>query len=180
MSRIGRKPVPVPAKVTVNVKDGVVEVQGPKGTLKQPLHPKVSVATANGSITVSRADDAAESRAMHGLFRALINNMVQGVTQGFERKLDIIGVGYQAALKGKVLELTVGFANKVQIAVPEGVTVTLPTLTSVVVTGADKSAVGQFAAKVRAVKKPEPYGGTGIKYSTEVIRRKAGKAFGSK
>jgi large subunit ribosomal protein L6 len=183
MSRIGRKPVPVPANVKVSLADSTIRVEGPKGTLAWSHRPEIAVnydAAAN-QIVVSRANDERESRALHGLTRSLIANMVQGVTEGYTRKLEIVGVGYQAQLKkANTIALQVGFANQVVLEAPEGVTVVVADPTHVTVTGSDKQKVGQFAAEIRKVRPPEPYKGKGIRYEGEVVRRKAGKAFGSK
>lgn len=178
MSRIGRKPVPVAAGVDVNVQAGTIKVKGPKGELSLRWHPAMSVKweTGDREIIVERPDDARQNRALHGLTRAMIANMVEGVQKPYEKKLEIIGVGYQAVLKGKKLALTVGFANVIELPIPAGVTVVLTTPTAVVVTGIDKQAVGQFAANVRRVRPPEPYKGKGIRYVGEQVRRKAGKA----
>ena len=177
MSRIGKQPVPVPAGVKVNIANGVVRVEGPKGKLEQAIHPNMQVATDGKQLTVTRPNDERLNRALHGLTRALINNMVVGVTTGYEKKLKIEGVGFQAAMKGKGVELTVGFANRIVHTPPEGVTVAVPDPTTIVVSGADKQKVGQFAAEIRASKKPEPYKGKGIRYENEVVRRKEGKSF---
>lgn len=181
MSRIGKKPVVIPAGVTVQVADGKVTVKGKHGELSMAWHPKMSVTfdSAAKEIRVERPDDVRESRALHGLTRALLNNMVQGVSTPWEKKLEIVGVGYQAALSGKTLTLQVGFANQIKLPVPPGVTVEVPDNTHINLKGADRQAVGQFAAEIRRVRPPEPYKGKGIKYSTERVRRKAGKAFGS-
>jgi large subunit ribosomal protein L6 len=183
MSRIGRKPVPVPPNVRISIADSTVEVAGPKGTLKFTHRPEIGVAYEESTkqILVSRRDDERLSRALHGLTRSLIANMVQGVTTGYTKKLEIVGVGYQAQLKGaNNLALQVGYANQVVLQAPAGVTVAVPDATHVTISGADKQAVGQFAAVVRKVRPPEPYKGKGIRYEGEQIRRKAGKAFGSK
>jgi large subunit ribosomal protein L6 len=177
MSRIGKQPVVIPAGVKVNVANGVVKVEGPKGKLEITHHPSMVVKTDGKAVTVERPDDARQNRALHGLTRALINNMVVGVSKGYEKKLKIEGVGYQAAMKGKAVELTVGFANRIVLEPPAGVTVAVPDPTTIVVSGADKQAVGQFAAEVRESKKPEPYKGKGIRYENEVVRRKEGKSF---
>lgn len=177
MSRIGKQPVAIPAGVKVSVTNGLIKVEGPKGKLEFTHHPNVKVESDGKQLTVTRPDDNRVNRALHGLTRALINNMVVGVTKGYEKKLKIEGVGYQAAMKGKAVELTVGFANRIVHEPPAGVTVAVPDPTTVVVTGADKQAVGQFAANVRASKKPEPYKGKGIRYENEVVRRKEGKSF---
>ncbi len=181
MSRIGKKPVVVPAGVTVQVADGKVSVKGKHGELSMAWHPRISVTfdAAAKELRVERPDDVRESRALHGLTRALLNNMVQGVNTPWEKKLEIVGVGYQASLSGKTLTLQVGFANAIKLPVPAGVTVEVPDNTHINLKGADRQAVGQFAAEIRHVRPPEPYKGKGIKYSTERVRRKAGKAFGS-
>jgi large subunit ribosomal protein L6 len=183
MSRIGRKPVPVPANVKVSVADSTVSVEGPRGKLAFTYRGEIEVRfdEAAKQLLVSRADDERESRSLHGLTRSLVANMVQGVTEGYTRRLEIVGVGYQAQLKkANTVALQVGYANQVVLEAPAGVTVTVPDPTHVVVTGADKQAVGQFAAVIRKVRPPEPYKGKGIRYEGEVVRRKAGKAFGSK
>jgi large subunit ribosomal protein L6 len=177
MSRIGKQPVAVPAGVKVSVANRLVKVEGPKGKLEFEHHPNMTVKLDGGVLTVTRPDDNRENRALHGLTRALVNNMVVGVTTGYQKRLKIEGVGYQAAMKGKAVELTVGFANRVVLDPPEGVTVAVPDPTTIVVTGADKQKVGQFAAEVRASKKPEPYKGKGVRYEGEVVRRKEGKSF---
>lgn len=177
MSRIGKQPVPIPAGVKVSLNNGTVRVEGPKGKLEQAVHPNMKVETDGKEVKVARPNDERQNRALHGLTRALINNMVVGVTKGYERRLKIEGVGYQAAMKGKGVELTVGFANRILHTPPDGVTVAVPDPTTIVVAGADKHAVGQFAANVRASKKPEPYKGKGIRYENEVVRRKEGKSF---
>jgi large subunit ribosomal protein L6 len=183
MSRIGRKPVPVPANVKVSIKDATIEVEGPKGKLQFSHRPEISVAydESKREVRVSRQDDERLSRSLHGLTRSLVANMVQGVSDGYTRKLEIVGVGYQAQLKkANTLALQVGFANQVVMEAPPGVTVTVPDATHVTISGADKQAVGQFAAEIRKVRPPEPYKGKGIRYEGETVRRKAGKAFGSK
>src|SRR5262249_19692592 len=183
MSRIGRKPVPVPANVKVSVADSTIQVEGPKGKLSYTFRPEMGVRydEAARQVLVTRSDDERLSRALHGLTRSLIANMVQGVTSGYTRKLEIVGVGYQAQLKkANTVALQVGFANQVVLEAPPGVTVTVPDATHITISGPDKQAVGQFAANVRMVRPPEPYKGKGIRYEGEVVRRKAGKAFGSK
>jgi len=181
MSRIGKKPVPLPAGVTAKVEAGVVAVKGPKGELKLKFHPsmRVEVDEAARQVVVSRPDDERTSRALHGLTRALINNMVRGVVAPFERKLEIVGVGYNASLSGKTLTLKVGFANDIKLPVPSNVTCTLPDNTHITLHSPDRQAVGQFAAVIRKVRPPEPYKGKGIRYEGEQVRRKAGKAFAS-
>ena len=183
MSRIGRKPVPVPANVKVSVVDYQVEVEGPKGKLSFRHRPEIGVAydEAGKQLLVTRSDDERQSRSLHGLTRSLVANMVQGVATGYTKKLEIVGVGYQAQLKkANTVALQVGYANQVVLEAPTGVSVAVPDATHVVVSGADKQAVGQFAAVIRKVRPPEPYKGKGIRYEGETVRRKAGKAFGSK
>ena len=178
MSRIGKKPVPVAAGLDIAVQSGTLKVKGPKGELSLRWHPAMAVKWNSDAreIIVERPDDARQNRALHGLTRAMIANMVEGVQKPYEKKLEIVGVGYQAVLKGKKLALTVGFANVIELPIPAGITCTVPTPTSVVVTGIDKGVVGQFAANIRRVRPPEPYKGKGIRYSGEQVRRKAGKA----
>lgn len=178
MSRIGKQPVAVPAGVKVQVADGKVRVEGPKGKLELSPHPTVQVAYDDQKkvLTITRPDDERLSRSLHGLTRSLIHNMVVGVTQGYEKRLKIEGIGYQARLKGKAVELTVGYANAIAKTPPEGVTAELPDPTTIIIKGADKQKVGQFAAEVRAVRKPEPYKGKGIRYENEQVRRKEGKS----
>lgn len=178
MSRIGKQPIPIPAGVKINVADGKVKVEGPKGKLEIAVHRNMKVAVEGGkTVKVTRPDDERLNRALHGLTRSLINNMVVGVTQGFEKKLKIEGIGYQARLDKKTLVLTVGYANAVQMPPPDGVTVELPDPTTIIIKGADKQAVGQYAAEVRKTRKPEPYKGKGIRYDNETVRRKEGKSF---
>jgi large subunit ribosomal protein L6 len=182
MSRIGKKPVPVAAGIDVTVNENTVKVKGPKGELTLEAHPAMSVAwdAASRSVTVNRPDDARQNRALHGLTRALIANMVEGVQKPFEKRLEIQGVGYQATLQGKTLALQVGFANTVKLPVPPGVVCEVPQPTQIFVRGIDKGAVGQFAANIRRVRPPEPYKGKGIRYFGEQVRRKAGKALAGK
>ena len=182
MSRIGKKPVSFPAEVSVSLNGQLVTVKGPHGELSLDVHPsmKVDVDADGALVRVSRPDDTRENRALHGLTRSLIQNMVDGVLKPFERRLTIVGVGYNASLAGNRLSLQVGYANTVVLEVPAGVSVEVPAPTSVIVRSADKQAVGQFAANVRQVRPPEPYKGKGIRYENEQVRRKAGKAFGSK
>jgi len=177
MSRIGKQPVAVPAGVKVNIANGLVRVEGPKGKLEQAIHPNMKVDSDGKQLTVTRPNDERQNRALHGLTRALINNMVVGVTTGYEKRLKVEGVGFQAAMKGKGVELTVGFANRIVHTPPDGVTVAVPDPTTIVVSGADKQKVGQFAAEIRASRKPEPYKGKGIRYENETVRRKEGKSF---
>lgn len=178
MSRIGKIPVPVPDKVKVAITAAEVTVEGPLGKLKQALLPVVSVQhdEAAKRLVVSRKDDSHHAKAVHGLTRALLRNMVEGVTKGYEKKLEVVGVGYIAAIQKNELQLRVGFANEVHLQIPTGLNVTCPDQTHIVVKGPDKQLVGEFAAEVRAVRKPEPYKGKGIRYDGEQVRRKAGKA----
>jgi large subunit ribosomal protein L6 len=181
MSRIGKQAVVFPATVKVKVGDGKVFIEGPKGKLEMTYHRNMTVQVdeAGKAIRVTRPDDERLNRSLHGLTRSLIANMVLGVIKGYEKKLKIEGIGYQARIDKKKLVLTVGFANAVEMAPPDGVTVELPDPTTIVIKGADKQAVGQFAADVRRVRKPEPYKGKGIRYDGEQVRRKEGKSFTS-
>lgn len=180
MSRIGSQPIPVPAGVDVKVQGHNVTVKGPKGTLKQDLKEGVALKVENNEIIVSLSDGYSDQGNFHGLYRALISNMVEGVTKGFEKKLEMIGVGYRAAVQGKELDVQVGLSHPTKIAIPEGVQVKVDKNTSISITGADKQAIGQFAATVRAVRPPEPYQGKGIRYVGEYVRKKAGKAAAKK
>ena len=177
MSRIGKQPITIPTGVKVAVGGGKVKVEGPKGKLEIAYHQNMKVESDGKTLKVVRPDDNRENRALHGLTRALINNMVVGVTKGYEKKLKVEGVGFQAAAKGKGVELTVGYANRITHNPPEGITVAVPDPTTIVVSGADKQKVGQFAAEIRASRKPEPYKGKGVRYEGEVVRRKEGKSF---
>ena len=176
MSRIGNKPVAIIDGVKIAVNGRTVNVEGPKGKLSWEHRPEVSVTVEGKEVVVKRANNEREARAFHGLTRALINNMIFGVKNGYEKRLEIVGVGYQATLKGKVLAMRVGFANDLQRAIPEGLTVTVPDATHVVIQGADKQKVGQFAAELRQLRKPEPYKGKGVRYQGEQIKLKPGKA----
>jgi large subunit ribosomal protein L6 len=178
MSRIGKLPLNVPAGVKVGIDSGQVKVEGPLGALSFAPHRLVSVALEEGGqrVVVTRSGDERLAKALHGLTRAMIRNMLLGVTQGYEKKLEVVGVGYLAAVQKDVLQLRVGFANEVQMPIPAGLKVTCPDQTHIVIKGIDKQLVGQFAAEVRAVRKPEPYKGKGVRYDGEVVRRKAGKA----
>jgi large subunit ribosomal protein L6 len=176
MSRIGKSPVSIPKGVKAAVEGGRLKVEGPLGKLEQSLHPAVTVEVDAAQIRVVRSSDNRTARAVHGLTRALAANMVEGVSKGYEKKLEIVGVGYLAAIQKNVLQLRVGFANELQVPIPAGLTVTCPDQTHVHVKGIDKQLVGQFAAEVRALRKPEPYKGKGIRYENEQVRRKAGKA----
>src|SRR3954467_5698526 len=175
MSRIGRKPVPVPDAVTVEIAPGNIAVKGPKGELQQVLSPEMKIQQEDGVVTISRPTDRGEHRALHGLTRSLIANMVHGVTEGYEKRLEIQGVGYRASLKGKALELLVGYSHPVSIPAPDGIEFEVPQPTQVVVRGISKQTVGELAAQVRKVRPPEPYKGKGIRYQGEHVARKVGK-----
>jgi large subunit ribosomal protein L6 len=178
MSRIGKKPVPVPKGVTVSIDGQTVKVKGPRGELTRTLNPAISVAMENDEVTVARPSDENEHRALHGLSRTLVANMVEGVTKGFQKQLEIIGVGYKAETRPYGLQLALGFSHPVEYRAPAGIKLTAPTPTSIVIDGADKEKVGQVAAELRSLRPPEPYKGKGIKYQGEQVRRKAGKAGG--
>jgi large subunit ribosomal protein L6 len=180
MSRIGRMPIPVPQGVQVQVDKSLVTVRGPKGTLSRELHPDMNIEQSDGNILVSRPTEGRMHRALHGLTRTLVANMVSGVTIGFTRRLEIAGVGYRAQQAGKDLVLQVGFSHPVAVEPPEGVTLTAETPTRIVVSGIDKELVGETAARIRRVRPPEPYKGKGIKYAEEQVRRKVGKTGGKK
>jgi large subunit ribosomal protein L6 len=175
MSRIGRKPIAVPEAVTVEIAPGLVAVKGPKGALAQSLSTEMKVEQSEGTLTVARPTDRGEHRALHGLTRSLIANMVEGVTDGFEKRLEIQGVGYRAQLKGKNLELALGYSHPVSIDAPDGIEFEVPQPTEVIVRGIDKQLVGQVAADIRKRRPPEPYKGKGIRYRGEHVARKVGK-----
>jgi large subunit ribosomal protein L6 len=176
MSRIGKKPVPVPTGVTVTVNPSEVVVTGPKGALKTPLFPKITVTVADNQVVVTRSNDGLEVKALHGLVRSLIENNIQGVTEGYSKTLKLVGTGYRAQAKGKGITLAVGFSHPVDIDPVQGITFSLKGTDTIVVEGPDKHLVGQVAANIRKVRPPEPYQGKGIRYSDEVVRRKQGKA----
>ncbi|PIQ29023.1 50S ribosomal protein L6 [bacterium (Candidatus Blackallbacteria) CG17_big_fil_post_rev_8_21_14_2_50_48_46] len=175
MSRIGKKPITL-AKATVEVNGNVVKVKGPKGELSQELRSEVSVEVADGVLSVMRKDDSKQARALHGLYRSLLANMVEGVNNGFSKSLEMIGVGYKAALKGSNIVLNAGYSHPIEIEAPPGIVIETEGPTKIHVKGIDKELVGNIAAKIRAVRKPEPYKGKGIRYVGEVVRRKAGKS----
>ena len=175
MSRIGRKPIEVPAGVLVSVDPGRVTVSGPKGELRTAVPQRMKIEQEEGVITVSRPTERGDDRALHGLTRTLVANMVEGVTNGFEKRLEIQGVGYRAAMSGTNLELQVGYSHSVRITPREGISFEVPIPTQVIVRGIDKQVVGQTAAEIRKVRPPEPYKGKGIRYEGEVVRRKVGK-----
>jgi large subunit ribosomal protein L6 len=175
MSRIGRKPIEVPAGVLVSIDPGRVTISGPKGELRQHVSQRMSIVHEGDTITVNRPTERGEDRALHGLTRTLVANMVEGVTQGFEKRLEIQGVGYRAAVAGTNLELQVGYSHPVKITPRQGIEFEVPTPTEVIVKGIDKQIVGQTAAEIRKVRPPEPYKGKGIRYQGEAVRRKVGK-----
>jgi large subunit ribosomal protein L6 len=177
MSRIGRAPITVPSGVDVTISDGHLTVKGPKGTLQRDLPGAITVRQDGEALLVERPNDERQNRALHGLVRSLVNNMVVGVTQGFTKELEIVGVGYRANAKGPgAMELALGFSHPVNITAPDGITFEVPAPTRIVVQGIDKEQVGQVAANIRAWRKPEPYKGKGVRYAGEQVRRKAGKA----
>jgi large subunit ribosomal protein L6 len=175
MSRIGRAPIPIPDGVTVDITGQKVVVTGPKGELRHTVVEPIRVSQEDGQLVVTRPTDRGPHRALHGLSRSLVANMVQGVSAGFERQLEIVGVGYRAQLKGSSLEMAVGFSHPVTIEPPEGVSFEVPAPTQVIVRGIDKQAVGHVAAQIRSVRPPEPYKGKGVRYAGEAVRRKVGK-----
>jgi large subunit ribosomal protein L6 len=175
MSRIGRAPIPIPDGVTVDITGQKVVVTGPKGELRHTVVEPIRIAQEDGQLVVTRPTDRGPHRALHGLSRSLVANMVEGVSTGFERQLEIVGVGYRAQLRGRALEMAVGFSHPVTIEPPEGIAFEVPAPTQVVVRGIDKQAVGEITAQIRAVRPPEPYKGKGIRYAGEAVRRKVGK-----
>ncbi|BDG62235.1 50S ribosomal protein L6 [Caldinitratiruptor microaerophilus] len=175
MSRVGKKPIPIPAGVEVKVEGNTVRVKGPKGQLERQVHPDMEVRVEDGHIVVRRPSDERQHRALHGLTRTLVANMVEGVTKGYEKALELVGTGYRAAKTGNKLTLTVGFSHPVEITPPAGIQIEVPRPTEIRISGMDKELVGQFAADVRSVRPPEPYLGKGIRYVGEKVRRKVGK-----
>jgi large subunit ribosomal protein L6 len=180
MSRIGRKPVPIPQGVKVQVADGTVRAEGPKGKLSQPIPTPLSAKVEGNALLIARPDDDRRVRALHGLTRALVANMVSGVKDGFERKLEIVGIGYRAQMQGKAIQLALGYSHPVIFPLPEGVTAEIDKQTAITLRAADKALLGQTAAKLRALRKPDPYKGKGIRYVGEYVRRKVGKKAGAK
>ena len=180
MSRIGKHPVVVPSGVTVTIDGNTVKVKGPRGELTRRLHPDMKVALSDGAIVVSRPSDESNHKALHGLSRTLVANMVEGVTKGYRKQLEIIGVGYKAEVRPYGLQLVLGFSHAVEYRSPEGIKLSAPQATQIIIEGANKEIVGQVAAELRSLRPPEPYKGKGIKYVGEQIRRKAGKAGGTK
>ncbi len=184
MSRIGKAPIELPAKVEVSVKDNVVTVKGPKGTLSQEINPDIKVEVADGHVYVTRPDDEREHRALHGLYRALIHNMVVGVSEGYKKEMELVGVGYRAAATGQVLELSLGYSHAIFIKLPQEIKVEAKSERNknplIILESSDKQLLGQVCAKIRSLRKPEPYKGKGIKFVGEVIRRKSGKSANAK
>ena len=180
MSRIGRKPIPIPDGVKVQVDDAVVRAEGPKGKLMQPIPPGMKAAVEGKQLLIMRGDDSRTARAIHGLTRSLVANMVAGVKNGFERKLEIVGIGYRAQMQGKSIQFALGYSHPVIFPLPDGITAEIEKQVSLTLRGADKALLGQTAAKLRALRKPDPYKGKGIRYADEVIRRKVGKKAGAK
>ncbi|MBI4535519.1 MAG: 50S ribosomal protein L6 [Ignavibacteriae bacterium] len=176
MSRVGRKPIAIASGVKVQLKDHEVKVTGPKGELSANVHSAISVEVKDNKVLVSRSSDLKEQRSLHGLWRALIQNMIKGVTEGYSKKLELVGVGYRAEMKGSKLQLLVGYSHPILFAPPAGIKIEAPTQTNITISGIDKQLVGQVAAKIRSFRLPEPYKGKGVKYEGEYIRRKAGKA----
>lgn len=175
MSRIGKRPIPIPAKVTIDIDESHLTVKGPKGTLERDLPEKVKVEQDGEILNVIRQDESRTARELHGLVRTLVSNMVEGVSKGFEKRLDIQGVGYRAQAQGTKITLNLGYSKPVEMAMPEGIQVAVENNTQVIVTGIDKELVGNMAAKIRATRPPEPYKGKGVRYLGEFVRRKAGK-----
>jgi large subunit ribosomal protein L6 len=180
MSRIGKKPIPIPDGVKVHVDDAVVRAEGPKGKLAQPIPPGMKAAVDGTQLVITRGDDSRTARAIHGLTRSLVANMVAGVKNGFERKLEIVGIGYRAQMQGKNIQFALGYSHPVIFPLPDGITAEIDKQVSLTLRGADKALLGQTAAKLRALRKPDPYKGKGIRYADEVIRRKVGKKAGAK
>ncbi len=180
MSRIGKKPIQIPQGVTVRLDGRTLAADGPKGKLRQELPTGINATVANGIVTLVRDSDARQVRALHGLSRALAQNMVTGVKDGFEKKLEIVGIGYRAQLQGKALQLALGYSHPVLFPLPEGITAEVEKQTAITLRGADKGLLGQTAANLRALRKPDPYKGKGIRYAGEVVRRKVGKKAGAK
>jgi large subunit ribosomal protein L6 len=178
MSRIGKHPVVVPTGVTVSIEGNTLKVKGPRGELTRTFHPDMSLSTDNGTVTVARPSDESKHKALHGLSRSLIANMVEGVTKGYQKQLEIVGVGYKAETRPYGLQLALGFSHPIEYRAPQGIKLSAPQPTQIVIEGANKEIVGQVAAELRSLRPPEPYKGKGIKYAGEQIRRKAGKAGG--
>jgi len=177
MSRIGKKPIEVPEGVKAEIRGNEIEIRGPKGTLSWAVHPRVTVGVEKGRVLVSRKGEEKLDRALHGTTRAVLATFVQGVSKGYEKRLEIVGVGYQAKVQGRTLSLNVGFSHLVELPIPEKVTVTCPDPTHIILQSCDKQGLGHFAAVIRGIKPPEPYKGKGIRYFGELVKRKAGKSF---
>jgi large subunit ribosomal protein L6 len=180
MSRIGKAPILIPAGVKVQIEGNVVRAQGPRGQLAQPVPSGLRAALADGKVLIARDGDDRKIRALHGLTRALVANMVSGVKDGFERKLEIVGIGYRAQVQGRSLQLSLGYSHPIMFPLPEGVTAEVEKQTLITLKGADKALLGQTAARLRALRKPDPYKGKGLKYADEVLRKKVGKKAGAK
>ncbi len=179
MSRVGKMPIPIPDKTKVDIKEKLVTVTGPKGTLTREIHPDMTAAIEDNQVLVTRLSDQKKHRALHGLTRALLNNMVVGVSEGYKKELELRGVGYRSELKGKVLILHLGYSHQIVMRTPEGINLeVLPKENKIIITGTDKELVGQVSAKIRGFRKPEPYKGKGIRYVGEYVRSKAGKTAG--
>jgi large subunit ribosomal protein L6 len=175
MSRIGKRPIPIPSGVTITPKEGGVEVKGPRGTLFEKLVPMVGLRVEAGSAVLTRADESHKARAAHGLTRSLLQNMVTGVTAGFRKQLEIVGVGYKAEVQGRELVLSLGYSHPIRMRIPQGMTVKAEKPTTLTIEGPDRQAVGEFSAEIRSTREPEPYKGKGVKYANERVRRKVGK-----
>jgi large subunit ribosomal protein L6 len=175
VSRIGRKPISLPTGVEINIENNIITVKGPKGILSQSIPEDIAIDQEENELLVKRPSDAKKHRALHGLTRALVANMVTGVTSGFEKKLEMVGVGYRAQMQGSKLVISIGFSHPVEVEAPEGIEFEVPAVTKITVKGIDKQLVGNTAAHIRAIRKPEPYKGKGLRYENEVVRRKAGK-----
>lgn len=180
MSRIGKKPIVIPSGVKVHIEGALIRAEGPKGKLSQPVPAGLKAALDDGKVTIARQGDDRKIRALHGLARALVANMVNGVKDGFEKKLEIVGIGYRAQSQGRNLQLALGYSHPVIFPLPEGITAEIDKQTAITLRGADKALLGETAAQLRALRKPDPYKGKGIKYADEVIRRKVGKKAGAK
>jgi large subunit ribosomal protein L6 len=180
MSRIGKKPIPIPQGVKIQIEDGRVSAEGPRGKLSQPVPGGLKASVDNGILHIERDNEERHVRAMHGLTRSLVANMVTGVKDGFVRKLDIVGIGYRAQVQGRNIQLALGYSHPVIFGLPEGITAEIEKMTAITLKGADKALLGETAAKLRSLRKPDPYKGKGVKYAEEVIRRKVGKKAGAK
>lgn len=180
MSRIGKQPIKIPPGVKIQLDNGTVRAEGPKGKLAQPVPAELTPRMADGTLVIERGSEERHVRALHGLARALVANMVTGVKDGFERRLEIVGIGYRAQMQGKAIQLALGYSHPIVFALPEGITAEIDKQTAITLRGADKALLGETAAKLRALRKPDPYKGKGIRYAGEVVRRKVGKKAGAK